>query len=135
MDEHLRTRGQSLVEFAVILSLLILIMLGVFDLGRVFYSYVVITNAAREGAYYGAMHPAIYPEEENYGLIVARVISEAQGSGVALEADEVTLSAASTDSGTPITVSVQHDFSLLTSGILLGGRVLHLHSSAEMVIY
>jgi len=135
MDGQLRTRGQSLAEFAIVLSLLILVLLGVFDLGRVFYSYVVITNAAREGAYYGAMHPAMYPGEENYDLIVARVISEAQGLGVALEADDVTISAASTDSGTPITVSVQHDFSLITAGIIMGGRVLQIHSRAEMVIY
>jgi Flp pilus assembly protein TadG len=128
VDGRLHTRGQSLVEFAVVLSLLILILLGVFDLGRVFYSYVVITNAAREGAYYGAMHP------DDPAGIVARVKSEAQPFLDLMDAD-ITISAASTDPGTPITVSVQHDFSLLTSGILLGGRVLQIHSGAEMVIY
>ena len=43
-------RGQSLVELALVLPLLILLLAGVADLGRAFFSYIQITNAAREGA-------------------------------------------------------------------------------------
>ena len=42
--------GQSLVEFALILPLFVLFLIGVFELGRAFFSYIAITNAAREGA-------------------------------------------------------------------------------------
>lgn len=45
--------GQSLVEFAILLPLLLLIMIFLFDLGRAVYYYSVIHNAAREGARYG----------------------------------------------------------------------------------
>jgi Flp pilus assembly protein TadG len=41
--------GQSLVEFALILPIFVLLLVGVFDLGRAFFSYIAITNAAREG--------------------------------------------------------------------------------------
>lgn len=41
--------GQSLVEFALILPIFVLLIVGVFDLGRAFFSYIAITNAAREG--------------------------------------------------------------------------------------
>ncbi len=44
-----RGTGQSLVEFALILPLFVLFMVGIFDLGRAFFSYIAITNAAREG--------------------------------------------------------------------------------------
>ncbi|MBC7233029.1 MAG: pilus assembly protein [Chloroflexi bacterium] len=120
-------RGQSLVEFALTLSLLMLIFFGVFDLGRVFHAYIVITNAAREGAYYGSMHPS-----DNSG-IVARVIGEAQGSGIALSDANVSVSSSGI-SGTPICVTVSYDFTLLSS-FLLGGRTIRLQSCAEMVIY
>lgn len=50
-------RGQSLVEFALITPLLILIVMGVFDLGRAAYAYAVIASAAREGARYGTTDP------------------------------------------------------------------------------
>lgn len=47
-------RGQSLVEMAIIMPLLLIIMAGVFDFGLVLHSYVVVVNAAREAAIAGA---------------------------------------------------------------------------------
>jgi Flp pilus assembly protein TadG len=46
----LNKKGQSLVEFALLLPLFVLIIVGVFDLGRAFFAYIAISNAAREGA-------------------------------------------------------------------------------------
>jgi Flp pilus assembly protein TadG len=43
-------RGQSLVEFALVLPLLVMVVFGVLELGRVFFAYIAITNASREGA-------------------------------------------------------------------------------------
>lgn len=45
-----RERGQSLVEFALVLPVLLLILMGVFDLGRAIYAFNAVSNAAREGA-------------------------------------------------------------------------------------
>jgi len=42
-------KGQSLVEFALVLPLFVLLIVGVFDLGRAFFAYIAISNAAREG--------------------------------------------------------------------------------------
>ncbi len=50
-------RGQNLVELALLLPILLIIVIGILDLGRSFYYYVAITNAAREGARYAAVHP------------------------------------------------------------------------------
>lgn len=41
--------GQSLVEFALIFPVLILLLIGIFDLGRLVFAYNDITNAARNG--------------------------------------------------------------------------------------
>lgn len=43
-------RGQALVEFALIFPILILVLVAVFDLGRLIFAYNDITNAARTGA-------------------------------------------------------------------------------------
>lgn len=51
------SRGQSLVEFALIIPLFLLIVVGTLDIGRLIYTYSVMHNAAREGARYGAVHP------------------------------------------------------------------------------
>src|SRR4026209_1687685 len=52
-----RTRGQSLVEFALVLPMIPLLMLIAIDFGRVFLGWVGLNNAARVAANYAAMHP------------------------------------------------------------------------------
>lgn len=49
-------RGQSLVEFALVLMPLFLILLGIIQFGFVFNSYVTITNSAREAARTGTVY-------------------------------------------------------------------------------
>ena len=119
--------GQALVEFAISALVLVLIFLGVFDLGRAFNSYIVITNAAREGAYYGALHPS------DASGIQSRAVAEAQGSGVALSTANVSI-ATSGGQGTPMVVQVYYDFRLF-SGVVPGVSTIRLRSRAEMVIH
>jgi Flp pilus assembly protein TadG len=47
-------RGQSLVEFALILPLLLLLLMGIIEFGRIFNAYLVISNLSRDGARYAA---------------------------------------------------------------------------------
>jgi hypothetical protein len=51
-----KNTGQSLVEFAITFPLFLLLVMGIFDLGRGIYFYSVIHNAARESARYGAVN-------------------------------------------------------------------------------
>ena len=61
LHRHLASRsehkGQSLLEFALVLPLLLLLFSGAADLGRVFYNQVALENAVKEGALYGARFP------------------------------------------------------------------------------
>lgn len=52
-----RERGQAMIEFAFIMPLLVLLLMGVFDLGRAVYALNVVSSAAREGARYGIFKP------------------------------------------------------------------------------
>lgn len=60
--------GAQLVEFALVLPLLLLIVLGIAEFGFIFQRYQVITNAAREGA-----RMAMLPGYGDTGVITARV--------------------------------------------------------------
>jgi len=51
-----RRTGQSVVEFALVLPILILLIGAIADLGRVYTSAVAIESAAREAADYGSFH-------------------------------------------------------------------------------
>lgn len=48
--------GQSLVEFALIVSPLLLLILAIVQFGFIFNSYVTLTNAAREAAREGTIY-------------------------------------------------------------------------------
>lgn len=48
-----RAHGQSIVEFALILPLFLVLVFGVIEFGRAYIVYVTVTNAAREGARLG----------------------------------------------------------------------------------
>ena len=50
-------RGASLVELALVLPLFMFMIAGIVDLGRAFNTFMIITNASREGARYGIIHP------------------------------------------------------------------------------
>jgi Flp pilus assembly protein TadG len=82
---HKNGQGQSLVEFALILPILVLVLVGVFDLGRALFALITITNAAREGARYGTLHT-----DETVDLVQAAAMLEAQGSGITIDSVNVT---------------------------------------------
>ncbi|MBN1487676.1 MAG: pilus assembly protein [Anaerolineae bacterium] len=49
-----KEKGQSVVEFAMVVPLLILLMLGIAEVGYAFYSYMVLANANREAVRFAA---------------------------------------------------------------------------------
>ena len=55
-----RRLGQGLMELALVLPLLLVILLGALDLGRVFYAYAAISNAAYEAARQAARGGYLY---------------------------------------------------------------------------
>ena len=69
---HQDQQGQSMLEFALILPLMVLFVVGIFELGRAFFAYIAISNAAREGV-------RIYtfaPDTTSFSEINQTVISE-----------------------------------------------------------
>lgn len=71
--------GVSLVEFALILPLFLLLLLGMVDLGQGFNRYLVMLNATREGALWLSRHPTDLVGME------ARIAGEIQQSGLILD--------------------------------------------------
>ena len=50
-------RGQSLVELAISFIVIMILLSGAVDLGRAFFTYVAIRDAAQEGATYASTNP------------------------------------------------------------------------------
>lgn len=129
-DPH-RERGANLVEFALVLFVLALLMMGVVDFGRAFYSYITITNAAREGARRASRFP------DNLDSVRQAVRNEAANNGLDLSGEDALITLNRGDpwaDGDPISVTVDYTMTTFMTG-LIGLPELHMRSDAEMVIF
>jgi Flp pilus assembly protein TadG len=121
-------RGQSLVEFALVLPVLIVVLMAIFDFGFGIYTYNVLSNAAREGARYGIIATKTDTQIKN------TVISKAVG--VPLNASQITITPSPTrTSGGTITVRITYPFAPITPliGQVFGpSGVLTLTAQATM---
>lgn len=50
-------KGQSLTELAITLTLILVLLAGVVDVGRAFFTWTALREAAQEGALYGSTNP------------------------------------------------------------------------------
>jgi PKD repeat protein len=87
VESENRSRGQSLTEFALLLPVLIVFVLITIDFGRLFMSYVTLTNATRVAANYGSTDPAAFSGTPNTATYDAMVTRETSGLNCALRPD------------------------------------------------
>src|ERR1700674_3029625 len=71
-------RGQAIVETALLLPILMLLVMGSADLGRVFYYAIAVTNSAREAARQGTYYDPISSTNayDSYGEVLAAAQKE-----------------------------------------------------------
>ena len=121
-----RERGQSLVEFAVLLPILVLILMGVLDFGRVFYAYTTIANAAYQGAVCASMGSGACPAG-------AASTATAEVNGTLPGGVTTTVTGAGGAAGSAVTVTVLYNFQPVTTAIL-GLTTVPVRASASMPI-
>jgi len=127
-------RGQELVEFAVVLPFLLLVLIGVIDLGRVFHASITIANASRTGARYITS----YGYQDVGGVVTidaatagTRAQTEAQNSRITLDSVSVNCPGGCAHGG-PVIVTVNHNFQFLFNAFI--GSGLALSHASEMKI-
>lgn len=121
--DRLNSRGQEIVEYALILPLFLLLTFGIIDFGRTVFAYNSISHAAREGARAGVVPSATYED-------IVSATTERVG-GLTLISDDVTV----LTSTSRITVQVVYDHSLITGPVIEAvgrGSTLQLTSVATM---
>jgi Flp pilus assembly protein TadG len=127
-----KQRGQSMVELAVFLMVILWLLAGAIDFGVGFLSYVAIRDAAQEGATYGSLHPADTAD------IIARVRASSS-SPVNLEDTSVVnvdvLPIGQECAGNPLTVRVVYDYALMMPLLsIITGNPIHITAKSTSVI-
>jgi Flp pilus assembly protein TadG len=108
--------GAEIVEFALVLPFLLMLMAGIVDVARLFQSFEVATNAAREGARLASL-PGY--DLNNYATAKGRVtaylaVGGATGShSTDITAVTIPVGAGATADAVQVTVSYTHDFMIL----------------------
>ena len=104
-------RGQSLVEFTLIVPIFLLLVFAIVDFGMGFHAWISVTNAAREGARIGSV-----------GADAATIETRVRDTAGALDDDNLTVvvTNAQGDPGESVAVEVDYDYQLITplSGIM-----------------
>ena len=104
--------GAAAVEFALVLPILLLLIFGIVDFGRLYFTQITLTDAAREGARVLALEGASgsgYTATQAATDATTRVQDAANSVG-----GTVTVTTGTCTVGDPVTVTASTDFSFLT---------------------
>ncbi|MBI5824627.1 MAG: pilus assembly protein [Chloroflexi bacterium] len=140
-------RGQSLVELAISLPVILLLLLGTVDFGMAIFSYAILRDAAQEGAFYGSFNPDNEAEIENRArnispqgedLIFSSPVELTNKELVQVEVDSVGASCQGTTGGAAnsLRVRVRYQYPILMPfiGAIIGSETIQLTGSATNVI-
>jgi PKD repeat protein len=100
---HSRTRGQSLVEFALVLPIIMMLTLTALDFGRVYLGYINLQNMARIAANFAANNPTAWTVPNPYDPDIQANRLQAQ----AKYQKEILADAAATNCNLPVVAGVQ----------------------------
>lgn len=138
-------RAQALVETALVLPLLLLLIVGLFDVGRAVWLGNTLATAVREGTRYGVVHGALsgaptgpgsasYTPPDTDTAITAQVRAYATGVPSSLLVQS-TWPDGNANRGSRIVVTASFPFVPILSQVFLGGGLgVTLRSSSTLVI-
>jgi Flp pilus assembly protein TadG len=115
-----RETGQSLVEFALVLPIFLLILMAIIDFGWAFRGYIVTTNAAREGARWAAIGAPATGDDGVIDRTVDRSSGILSADQVTVYCNDVETNLLSCKSGDTVRVEVDYEYHYITpvGGIL-----------------
>ncbi|NOH03532.1 MAG: pilus assembly protein [Chloroflexi bacterium] len=143
-----KEKGQSLIELAISLPVILLILLGTIDFGMALFSYAILRDAAQEGALYGSFNPTNKQAIENRARnILPRTDEESIFSSpvdlrntdaVSVEIKTIGAACQGVTSGAAnsIRVSVIYQYSIIMpfAGDIIGSDTIRLTGAATNVI-
>lgn len=99
-------QGQAVLEMALVLPILVLLLLGIVEMGRIGYAFITVNNAARAGARVASV-----------GGTDAEITAAVQGAAPSLNTDSLAITIspvqASRESGQTVTVDIKSPVSLI----------------------
>lgn len=120
--------GQTTVEFAIILPLLLVLLMGIIEFGRIWSTQNSLTNAAREGSRLGVLSSTAPSDVE------ATVLTYLENTGQNPDRATITVTNAGSSgiTGSDVSVTVEYDFQVIVGNILGMDSTMELTSTSVM---
>lgn len=137
---HCRQKsGQSAVEFALVLPVLVVVILGIFDFARAVWHYNTLAEAAREGTRFAMVHGADSPRPVGPAANDPQVRDVVQRFAFALDTSQLTVLSTwpngTNRPGDPVRVEVRYTYIPLTGLIVGGGGISLISISEASIVY
>ena len=99
-------RGAAAVEFAILLPLLLMLVLGTIEFGRAYNAQITLTNAARDGVRVMAIN--------NDPTAAKKAAQNAAASISTIPVSNITLSTTTCSTGNQVTLTIKYTLSTIT---------------------
>ncbi len=133
-----RERGQSLAELALTLVIVLTMLAGLVDIGRAFFTFMALRDAAQEGAVFGTLDPTnVTGIEQRVRASSQQPVNLADTAAVQVSVSYTGNACASADGLNGITVTVKYNNFVLTTpflGAILGKQTFVIQASATGTI-
>ncbi len=121
-----------MVEFSLVFVLFLIMMVGLFELGRLVWVYTTVAHAARQGARYAMVHGENNPVSDD--VIIAKVRREAVG----LTSSQVSVTPIWEDGGKAVgsfvQIQVRYPVPLIGTALWLGSSDIRVGSESRMTV-
>ena len=107
-------RGQSLVEFVLVLPILLLVLFAIMQMGILFHNYITVTDSVREGARVAAV--SRHRTSDRVTVTENRVRASSQN----LDQAKLAVTVSSTwEPGSDVTVTAKYPYQIDLLGIVV----------------
>ncbi len=122
-EAHPRNRrsGQSMVEFALTFALVLMLVVGIFEIGRALWSYTTVSFAARQAARYAIVHSDL----GETGADSTSIDNAVKSNAIGLDPDQLVITKAWTPDnsrGSQFTITVQYPVGFVAAPLFLQNR-------------
>jgi Flp pilus assembly protein TadG len=143
-------RGQSLVELAISLTVILMLLSGAVDFGMALFSYVAIRDAAQEGALYASINGA--PDGVLTSTLISNIQARVKGTSTnpvnlsTLPANQIVVTLTNTGNtycqgltngtanGVTVTVSYNYPIIMPLLGTIIGSQTIPLQAAVTDTI-
>jgi hypothetical protein len=102
---HRNGKGQSMVEMAIILPVLLLILFSIFEFGRILGAYMLVHDLARDGVRYGVVGMSDQSIKDH--------IME-HDSFLSISSDDINITPSIRSLGSALTVGIDYEIEIIT---------------------